>query len=98
MRLSDPTGGRVLLDGADMLGFDHARMMRARRGIQMVFQDPFASLNPRKRVADIIAEPLEIHRVGSRTEITSRVAALLDRVGLPADAGRRFPHEFSGGQ
>lgn len=98
LRLSEPAGGRILLDGADILDFDHAQMMRARRGIQMVFQDPFASLNPRKRVADIIAEPLEIHRVGSRAEIAARVAALLDRVGLPAEAARRFPHEFSGGQ
>jgi len=98
LRLREPDAGRLLLDGEDILGFDHARMMRARRGIQMIFQDPYASLNPRKRVADIIAEPLEIHQVGSRTEIAARVAALLERVGLPAAAARRCPHEFSGGQ
>jgi ABC-type glutathione transport system ATPase component len=98
LRLNEPTSGRLMLDGEDILDFDHARMMRARRGIQMVFQDPYASLNPRKRVAAIIAEPLEIHGVGNRAEIAARVAALLERVGLPAEAARRFPHEFSGGQ
>ena len=64
----------------------------------MVFQDPYASLNPRKRVADIIAEPLEIHDAGSRAEIAARVAALIARVGLPPEAARRFPNAFSGGQ
>ena len=98
LRLSEPTSGRILLDGANFLEFDHQEMMRARGGIQMIFQDPFASLNPRKRVADIIAEPLEIHRIGSKAEIAARVAALIERVGLPPEAADRFPHEFSGGQ
>ena len=98
LRLHEPTSGQIMVDGEDILGFDHQRMMRARRGIQMVFQDPYASLNPRKRVADIVAEPLEIHRCGTRAEIAARVAALIARVGLPPEAARRFPHEFSGGQ
>ncbi|MDK3075836.1 ABC transporter ATP-binding protein [Sedimentitalea sp. JM2-8] len=98
LRLYEPAEGRILLNGEDILGFDHARMMLARRGIQMIFQDPYASLNPRKCVADIIAEPLEIHRTGGRTEIAARVATLIERVGLPASAAHCFPHEFSGGQ
>lgn len=98
LRLTDPHSGKILLEGEDILGFDHARMLQARRGIQMVFQDPYASLNPRKRVADIIAEPLEIHRHGNRAAIAEKVAWLIERVGLPPEAARRFPHEFSGGQ
>ncbi|MBY6059375.1 ABC transporter ATP-binding protein [Leisingera daeponensis] len=98
LRLADPQQGQVLLDGDNILDFDQARMMQARRGIQMVFQDPYASLNPRKRVGEIIAEPLKIHRIGPRHEITARVEQLIRRVGLAPEAAQRFPHEFSGGQ
>jgi ABC-type glutathione transport system ATPase component len=98
MRLTDPQSGEILLNGENILGFDHARMKKARCGIQMVFQDPYASLNPRKRVCDIIAEPLEIHLKETKAAIADRVAWLIERVGLPRDAARRFPHEFSGGQ
>ena len=73
-------------------------MKRVRRNIQMVFQDPYASLDPRMRVGDLVAEPLIVHGVGSRTEIADRVAALFKRVGLTPEQMRRHPHEFSGGQ
>ncbi|GGE13397.1 peptide/nickel transport system ATP-binding protein/glutathione transport system ATP-binding protein [Gemmobacter megaterium] len=98
LRLQTPQSGEIRLNGQNILGFDHTRMKAARRGIQMVFQDPYASLNPRKRVAEIIAEPLQIHGAGSAAEIRERVAALIARVGLPPEAAGRFPHEFSGGQ
>lgn len=98
MRLQAPRSGEILLDGEDILGFDHSRMKKARRGIQMIFQDPYASLNPRKRVAEIIAEPMEIHQTDTPGGIRARVADLIARVGLPPEAAGRFPHEFSGGQ
>ena len=98
LRLQHPQSGEIRLDGENILDFDHARMKKARRGIQMVFQDPYASLNPRKRVAEIIAEPMEIHQTDTPEGIRARVTALIKRVGLPPEAARRFPHEFSGGQ
>jgi oligopeptide/dipeptide ABC transporter ATP-binding protein len=98
IRLYQPTAGRVIFDGIDLLGADAGTLRRSRRQLQMIFQDPFESLNSRHTVGDILAEPFIIHRVGSAAERTRSVMALLERVGLAADAAGRFPHEFSGGQ
>jgi oligopeptide/dipeptide ABC transporter ATP-binding protein len=96
LRLVEPTAGRILLDGRDVTRLSPAAFRPLRRRIQIVFQNPYASLNPRKTVGQIVGQPLTVHRVpGDRA---GTVAALLDRVGLPADAARRYPHEFSGGQ
>lgn len=98
LRLIEPTEGEVLLEGENLLTLDAAAMRRRRRDIQIVFQDPYASLDPRMTVADIIAEPLDIHAVGTSLERRAKVAGLLDLVGLDPSAGKRYPHEFSGGQ
>jgi oligopeptide/dipeptide ABC transporter ATP-binding protein len=98
IRLYRPTTGRIVFDGVDLapLGGPALRKMRSR--MQMVFQDPYASLNPRMNVAGIVSEPLEIHGVGSRSERRERVRELLGIVGLNPDFADRYPHEFSGGQ
>ncbi|MGQ3026914.1 MAG: ABC transporter ATP-binding protein [Ferrovibrionaceae bacterium] len=97
--LAPPTAGRVSFGGTDYAGIGAADMKRVRRRLQVVFQDPFSSMNPRMKVRDIVAEPLENFGViDGRSAITDRVRDLLVRVGLPADALNRFPHEFSGGQ
>ena len=98
LRAVDASAGRIHYRGRDITSLNDARMRSLRGEMQMVFQDPFGSLNPRRRVADIVAEPLLRARGASRAEAAARVAELLDRVGLGADAGRRRPHEFSGGQ
>jgi oligopeptide/dipeptide ABC transporter ATP-binding protein len=98
MRLYEPSGGRVLFDGIDITHFSERELKPIRREMQMVFQDPFASLDPRLSVEKIISEPLEIHNIGTKTERTAEAARLLDRVGLSADDLHRFPNEFSGGQ
>jgi oligopeptide transport system ATP-binding protein len=91
--------GQVFFDGREILALRERDFRPLRREIQMIFQDPFNSLNPRQRVASIIAEPLEIHcRALSKAERLARVAELLTQVGLPAEAMNRYPHEFSGGQ
>jgi oligopeptide/dipeptide ABC transporter ATP-binding protein len=97
MRLIEPTSGSVWLDGIDLLSADRSTLRRLRREIQMVFQDPYASLNPRMPIREIIAEPLQIQRA-SKAEIRSRVGDLLSLVGLLPEHGNRYPHEFSGGQ
>ena len=89
-----PTAGTIEINGRPI---DH-RSGRHRRAVQMIFQDPFSAMNPGMRVADVIAEPLRIHRVAGPDQISARVAELLDLVGLPSDVGKRYPHEFSGGQ
>lgn len=91
-------GGRILFDGEDMTAMDAAGIARYRRQIQMIFQDPFSSLNPRMTVADIVAEPLLHLGILPKEEAKLRVRELLDRVGLAKDAWRKYPHEFSGGQ
>jgi peptide/nickel transport system ATP-binding protein len=96
IRLVEPTSGRIVFDGQDITGFSDAQMRPIRRRAQMVFQDPFASLNPRHSVGRIIAEPLKVH--GWHDDRAVRVRELLELVGLPSDAGSRYPHEFSGGQ
>ncbi len=98
LRLIEPTSGEVLFKGENVLSFSRDRMRRARRDMQMVFQDPYSSLNPRMRIDTIVAEPLEIHRIGSTAERRARVDELLTRVGLDPALKTRYPHEFSGGQ
>ena len=99
LRLLDPTAGEVFLDGQRIDNLPASKLRDMRRRVQVVFQDPFSSLNPRQRVGDIIAEPiLNFGLTRNRAELDDRVAALMDKVRLPRDAVRRFPHEFSGGQ
>ncbi len=99
LRLIEPTEGEVVFDGTDVVALSKAELRPFRRRMQIIFQDPFASLNPRMTVGDIIAEPLIIHRlVRTPQERTERVAELLKLVGLSPDHMRRYPHEFSGGQ
>lgn len=98
LRLTEPTSGSILFEGADVKALGPEPLRKLRRELQMVFQDPFASLNPRMRVADILAEPLQAHAIVPRPQIAAEVDRLLDRVGLPQTAKSRFPHEFSGGQ
>src|SRR5262249_43403566 len=98
MRLLDPTGGRVVFAGRDITKLSRAEMRPVRREMMMVFQDPYASLNARKRVGFIIAEPLEVHKIGNAAAIKRRVQELLEFVGPTPEPYNRFPHEFSGGQ
>jgi oligopeptide/dipeptide ABC transporter ATP-binding protein len=98
LRLLEPTEGEVLFRGEDVLKMGRGEMLRARRQMQIVFQDPYASLNPRMSVGDIVAEPLRTHKVGSPSERKRRVRELLEVVGLNPEHYNRYPHEFSGGQ
>ncbi|MGI8672248.1 MAG: ABC transporter ATP-binding protein [Luteitalea sp.] len=98
LRLIEPTTGQVRFRGEDVLALDRTRLRALRRQMQMVFQDPYGSLNPRHRVATILEEPLDIHRVGTPTWRRARAIELLELVGLDRDAITRYPHEFSGGQ
>jgi len=98
LRLIEPTSGEVLFDGKDVLALSRGDLRRARRDMQIVFQDPYSSLNPRMRVEDIVEEPLIIHALGTREERRERVKQLFALVGLNPDHLRRYPHEFSGGQ
>lgn len=96
--LAPVSDGQILYQGQDTATMTRAARLAMRREVQVVFQDPFGSLDPRLPVGDIIAEPLRIHGIGGRGEQRARVAALLAQVGLPADAASRYPHQFSGGQ
>jgi ABC-type oligopeptide transport system ATPase subunit len=99
LRLIHATSGSVSFEGADVLSARGAALKALRRQMQIVFQDPAGSLNPRMRVGDIVAEPIIVHRlIRTRADIAARVADLLDRCGLPRSAAERYPHEFSGGQ
>ncbi len=98
LRLYEPTAGRIFFDGKDISHLRESELRPLRRRMQMIFQDPFASLNPRHSVGRIVSEPLRVHRLASRRQSGKRVRALLEIVGLPADAATRYPHEFSGGQ
>jgi oligopeptide/dipeptide ABC transporter ATP-binding protein len=98
LRLIEPTSGSVHLDGQDVLALDTAALRRERRRMQIVFQDPFASLNPRMSVRDILSEPLQLHGLATSSALTERVNDLLGLVGLASYHAERFPHEFSGGQ
>ena len=93
-----PSGGRVMVDGVDLAGVAGADRQGLRRRMQLVFQDPYSSLDPRRRVGAQIGDGLAIHRIGAASERAGRVAALLEQVGLPGVAALRYPHEFSGGQ
>jgi oligopeptide/dipeptide ABC transporter ATP-binding protein len=98
LRLIEPTAGQVRFAGDDLLALGTSALRRRRRDMQIVFQDPYASLDSRLSVGAIIAEPLQIHRAGDRQERRRRVQELLSLVGLEPDAAMRYPHEFSGGQ
>jgi len=98
MRLLESTGGTITFDGQDITRLKGNSLLKVRREMMMVFQDPYASLNPRKRVGSIVGEALEVHRMGTAAEIKKRVQDLLDVVGLNPEHYNRFPHEFSGGQ
>jgi peptide/nickel transport system ATP-binding protein/oligopeptide transport system ATP-binding protein len=98
LKLLQPTAGQIVVNGTDITGLDAARMLPYRRQMQMIYQDPYASLNPRMSAGEIVGEPLVIHRVGSPQERRERVAHLFERVGLRPELTNSFPHEFSGGQ
>ena len=98
IRLYDPTAGRVIFKGVDMTDLKRSELVRLRTEVQMIFQDPFSSLNPRMRVRDIIGEALKVHNLAANSEWVDRVRELLANVGLQADHMARYPHEFSGGQ
>ncbi|WP_338597365.1 ABC transporter ATP-binding protein [Saccharopolyspora sp. SCSIO 74807] len=98
VRLNTPTSGRILLDGTDIAGLGERRLRPLRHRVQMVFQDPYGSLDPHLSAAEIVGEPLRIRGVRGRTERDRRAAEFLDQVGLPSSALHRRPHEFSGGQ
>jgi peptide/nickel transport system ATP-binding protein len=98
LRLIEPDSGAIHFDGVDISSLSQRKLRPLRRRMQIIFQDPYASLNPRMTVEDIIGEPLLVHRVGSRTEREDRVAELMRLVGLSVDAASKYPHEFSGGQ
>ncbi len=98
MRLIEPTGGEVALDGYDVMRLDTIGLRQMRRSVQMIFQDPFSSLNPRMSVGTAISEPFIKHRLGTAKQAKEKTADLLEKVGLSADMASRYPHEFSGGQ
>jgi oligopeptide transport system ATP-binding protein len=98
VRLEDPTEGRIIFDGVDLASLSGEAMRRTRRRVQMVFQDPYASLNPRMRLGDIVAEPFLLHESMNKHEAWQAAVRLLGRVGLGRDCAVRYPHEFSGGQ
>jgi oligopeptide/dipeptide ABC transporter ATP-binding protein len=98
IRLYEPTGGNVLFKGADLVSLSSKEMRRARKNVQMIFQDPFSALNPAMTVQEILEEPYRIHGLHKTTNLTETVSELLRVVGLPEDSKSKFPHEFSGGQ
>lgn len=98
LRLIEPTSGKAVFDGKDVFSMSKAELRAWRRDVQMVFQDPLSSLDPKRRIAYSVEEPLRIHGIGTAAERRRQVAELLERVGLSAEHMTRFPHEFSGGQ
>ncbi len=98
IRLIDPTSGSIKLNGDDIAKIPDKELRARRRDVQIIFQDPFSSLNPRKTVEGIISEPLKVHGIGTAEERRARVAELLKLVGMAPDYAKRYPHEFSGGQ
>jgi oligopeptide/dipeptide ABC transporter ATP-binding protein len=98
LRLQEPTSGQALFDGTDVFALDRVALRRLRRRMQIIFQDPYSSLNPRMTIGAAVAEGIEIHRLAAGTEVKRRVGALLEEVGLDPGYARRYPHEFSGGQ
>src|SRR3978361_758041 len=98
LRLIEPTGGSITLDGRDITGLSRSEMRPVRREMQIIFQDPFSSLNPRMRAGDIVGEVLEVHGLTKGAETATRVAGLFQQVGLRPAQMANFPHQFSGGQ
>jgi len=98
LRLIEPTSGKVMFDGMDVSGMTKSQLQSLRRQMQIIFQDPYSSLNPRMTVNQIIGDPMDIHGVYLGRKREERIAYLLEKVGLTAEQGRRYPHEFSGGQ
>ncbi len=98
LRLIDPTSGVVKFEGEDIFSVSGARMRELRKKMQIVFQDPYASLNPRMTIGAIVSEPYHVHHIGKKKERAEMAAALLEKVGLGSDSLNRYPHEFSGGQ
>jgi oligopeptide/dipeptide ABC transporter ATP-binding protein len=98
LRLQEPTAGRAVFDGTDVFALDRSALRRLRRRMQIIFQDPYSSLNPRMTVGTAVAEGIEIHGLARGPEVGRRVAGLLEEVGLDPGYARRYPHEFSGGQ
>ena len=98
LRLHEPTGGQVLLDGTDITALDRKALTGARRNMQIIFQDPYASLSPRRTILQTLLEPLETHNIGSAQSRREKVEDLLDIVGMRSNVLHRYPHEFSGGQ
>ncbi|CAN5613543.1 dipeptide ABC transporter ATP-binding protein [soil metagenome] len=98
LQLTPPTSGSVKFDGQELVGKSRRELRPIRRQMQMIFQDPFASLNPRKRIGQIVGDPMELHGLASGADLKRQVQGLLDRVGLQAEHYNRYPHEFSGGQ
>ncbi len=98
LRILDPTSGSILFEGKDITKLSRREMMRYRRKMMIIYQDPFGSLDPRMTVKNAIAEPMEVHRLGTRKEIEEKVIELMEKVGLSPDYRNRYPHEFSGGQ
>ena len=98
LKLEEPTSGSVIFDGKNLIEMEGEELRRMRSQMQPIFQDPFASLNPRMNVGDIIGEPLEVHNLAKGKELTDKVNDLLEKVGLAPEMAERYPHEFSGGQ
>lgn len=98
LAIEEPTSGEILFEGKEMRNFSRKELFAFRRKVQMVFQDPYGSLNPRMKVGDIIGEPLDIHKLADGSEREESIGRLLERVGLPLEAMGRYPREFSGGQ
>jgi len=98
LRLIEPTGGTVVFKGKDITAAGKSQLQSLKKQIQMIFQDPYSSLNPRMTVNQILADPMEIHGMYKGSERSQRIAYLLEKVGLTPEQGRRYPHEFSGGQ
>jgi oligopeptide transport system ATP-binding protein len=98
MRLEEPTGGKVIFEGQDLTGLNGRQLRGLRKDIQIIFQDPYSSLNPRMSIRAIVAEPLLVHKLAQRRNVDAKVNQLLNYVGLAAYQGNRYPHEFSGGQ
>jgi oligopeptide/dipeptide ABC transporter ATP-binding protein len=98
LRLQEPTSGQAVFDGSDVFALDRVALRKLRRRMQIIFQDPYSSLNPRMTIGSAVAEGIEIHRLATGPEVRRRVAALLEEVGLDPEYARRYPHEFSGGQ
>ncbi|HNU07155.1 MAG TPA: ATP-binding cassette domain-containing protein, partial [Pyrinomonadaceae bacterium] len=98
LRLHEPTSGEVFFEGENITNLPHDKMQALRREMQIIFQDPYASLNPRLSIFSIVSEPLTIHKIGTKADRREKVADLLKKVGLDPDYMHRYPHEFSGGQ